>query len=68
MKSNPYNFPIMAFKGYDDPAEIMDFIKQYADYEKIFDKSLKGKMEDFYEALGWGKIPNNNAIFDFFEF
>ena len=39
-----------------------------SDYEKIFNRELKGKIQDFYDALGWGIIPENNLIFEFFEF
>ena len=32
----PYGIESCAFKGYDDPAQIIDFIAQYINYEKIF--------------------------------
>ena len=59
LKKNPFNLDTLAFKGYEDPKEIMDFINMYVDYDKIFKGALEKKIKMFYEALGW-ELPNNN--------
>ena len=51
LKDNPFNIDAIAYKGYDDPKEIMDFINQYVDRDKLFDKALKKKIELFYESM-----------------
>ena len=53
LKENPYHIAQIAFKGYDDPPEIMDYINQYIDYDKLFDRALYKKIKLFYESLSW---------------
>ena len=53
LKSNPLGIDALAFKGYDDPKEITDFIKQYIDYDRLFEGALQKKIKMFYEALNW---------------
>jgi DNA polymerase elongation subunit (family B) len=58
LRTNPFGLDSMGFKGYEDPKEITDFIKQYVDYDKIFEKELEKKLQDFYDALSWGAVIN----------
>ena len=37
LKQNPYGLDGLGFKGYEDPDEIMDLVKTYIDYDKIFE-------------------------------
>jgi hypothetical protein len=53
LKENGFGLDAIAFKGYDDPPKIMDFINQYVDRNKMFSKVLESKLEDFYTALKW---------------
>lgn len=70
LKTNPFNLESIAFKGYDDPVEVMEFIQKYIDYNKNFESNLLKKLNAFYLALGWGEIPrqNHKKINSFFEF
>ena len=68
LKANPFGLDTMAVKGFEDPQEIIKFIIQYIDYERIFIASLENKLGDFYQALNWGTIPKNDNIADFFSF
>jgi len=68
LKNNPFGLESCAVKGFEDPEEILKFITQYIDYEKIFTASLENKLGDFYSALNWGSIPKNDNISDFFSF
>ena len=70
LKTNSLGLDAMAFKNYDDPQEILDFINKYVNYDKIFDRELHNKLESFYGALKWGAVPNHdmkqiNKFFDF---
>ena len=38
------------------PKEIEEFVTQYIDRNKIFEKELKNKLDDFYNALKWDKV------------
>jgi DNA polymerase I len=67
LKNNPLGVKQIAFKGYDDPKQIMDFITEYIDYEKIFSRALLKKIKMFYEALGWEEpVDKKNTLERFF--
>jgi len=68
LTNNPYGFDTMALRGYEDPPEIIEFVDKYIDRNKIFDRELKGKIDDFYAALGWTSLPTNNNVNKFFSF
>lgn len=68
LRDNPYGFDTMALRGYEDPPEIVEFVETYIDRNKIFDRELRGKLDDFYAALGWDKLPENNNMNKFFSF
>jgi DNA polymerase elongation subunit (family B) len=68
LSDNPLGFETMALRGYRDPQVTVDFVAQYIDRNKIFDKELKNKLDDFYAALGWGAFPENNNVAKFFSF
>jgi hypothetical protein len=69
LKQNPYGLDGLAFKGYEDSEQIMDLVKTYIDYDKIFERELLKKLEDFYGALGWGEVLSSQKTAEqFFQF
>jgi DNA polymerase elongation subunit (family B) len=68
LSDNPYGFDTIALRGYQDPDFIVKFVEQYIDRNKIFEKELKNKLDDFYAALNWGSFPENNNAQKFFSF
>jgi len=59
----------LAFSGYNDPPEIIDFISTYIDHNKIFERELKGKLQDFFTAVGWGDVVSEQRTAEkFFSF
>ena len=67
LKDNTLQIKQIAFKGYDDPPEIMEFIEQNVDYEKLFTRALEKKIRMFYDALGWEMpIDKINTLERFF--
>jgi hypothetical protein len=68
LKNNPFGLDTCAVKGFDDPEEILKFITQYIDYDRIFTASLENKLQGFYDALSYGRIPKNDNMSDFFSF
>jgi DNA polymerase elongation subunit (family B) len=69
LKTNPLGLEGLAFKDYNDPKEILDFISQYIDREEIFKSELENKLIDFYNALGWEMVSNETKkAKQFFEF
>lgn len=53
LKNNELGLDALAFRGYEDPPELMEFIEKYADKDKLFERELEGKLRDFYDALDW---------------
>jgi hypothetical protein len=53
LKNNPIGMETIAFKGFEDSPKVIKFIKEYADYEKMYEKALQKKIEMFYESLNW---------------
>ena len=66
--TNKYGLDSCALKGFEDPEQIVKFIQEYIDYEKIFDSALLNKLSDFYNSLGWGTVPKNDNLSNFFSF
>ena len=45
----------MAYKGHEDPPEVLEFIRQFINVEKIYNQVLHKKIMMLYEALGWNE-------------
>jgi DNA polymerase elongation subunit (family B) len=58
LKTNPLGLETLAFKDYNDPKNIMDFVEAYIDRDKIFEAELENKLDDFYNALKWEKVTS----------
>jgi len=59
LKTNPLGLDTVAFKDYNDPKEIMDFVERYVDRDMIYKAELENKVDDFYNALKWQKASND---------
>jgi DNA polymerase elongation subunit (family B) len=69
LKNNPLGIDGLGFTGYEDPEEITNFIATYVDHNRIFEAELKGKLQDFYNALGWGEVMSEQKTAEkFFSF
>jgi len=69
LKDNPLGLSGLAFTGYQDPPEITEFIQTYIDHNKIFERELKGKLQDFYDSIGWGDVVSEQRTAEkFFTF
>jgi len=55
LKDNPFKLDVVGYKGHEDPKEIMDFIKEYINYDKMYEQALTKKLNMFYGALEWKK-------------
>ena len=69
LKQNPFGLEGVAMNGYNDPKEIMDLVNTYIDHDKIFERELLKKLEDFYGALDWGEVLSSTKTAEkFFAF
>ena len=53
LKNNPIGLETVAYKGHEDPPQILDFIRQHINPDKIYKQALHKKIMMLYEALGW---------------
>ena len=68
LKNNSMGFDTIALRGYEDPKQLTEFVEQYIDRNKIFDREIRGKLDDFYASMNWDKLPENNNMNKFFSF
>jgi DNA polymerase elongation subunit (family B) len=69
LKTNPLGLDAVGFTGYEDPPEIIEFISTYINHNKIFERELKGKLQDFFDAIGWGEVISEQKVAEkFFSF
>jgi len=67
LTENPFGIEAIAFKGYEDPNEIMDFIGTHINYEKMFDAVFEKKLDALYDAMQWTlPSPNEEVMNQFF--
>ena len=53
LKPNPIGLQTIAYKGYEDPPEVLDFIRQFINPSKLYKQALHKKIMMFYQALNW---------------
>jgi hypothetical protein len=69
LKTNPLGLDTTGLKGHNDPPQILKLVEQYIDYDRIWEKELENKLDDFYKAMNWEKPnPNLNKAAEFFGF
>mgnify|MGYP006088714215 FL=1 len=67
LKNNTLGLNAVAYKGHEDPPEIMEFINKNIDHDKIYGQSLTKKLQMFYDCLDWGKpVDEEQSIERFF--
>lgn len=67
LKNNQLGLSQIAYKGYEDPIEILQFIRENIDIEKIYKQALKKKIQMFYDSLNWGSpVDEEQSIERFF--
>ena len=67
LKNNSIGMETIAFKGHEDSPKVIKFIKDYADYEKMYEKALEKKIAMFYESLMWSlPMDKSSTIEKFF--
>jgi len=58
LKPNELAMESCGYKGYEDPPQIIEFIKTYIDHKKMYAQMLEKKIMMFYETLKWD-VPVN---------
>jgi len=58
LKENEFGFDSIAYKGYEDPPQILELIKKFIDHNKMFEQAMSKKIGMFYKALKWGGVED----------
>ena len=62
LKPNQYGIEVLAFRGYHDPQPIVDFISTYYDGLALYERELRTKIDDFYDAMKWQPASESDEI------
>ncbi len=58
---NDFCIDQLAFKADDtDPDQILEFIAEHIDRQKMYNRELRSKLEEIYTCIGW-KYPNRGS-------
>ena len=66
LKENEFGFDSIAYKGYEDPPQIIEFIKTNIDYKKMYAQMLEKKIMMFYDTLKWNEPVNKKTSMERF--
>ena len=66
LKNNNFGLKVLAYKGYEDPPEIMKFIRDNINPSKLYKQALEKKIMMFYEALGWDEPTDSTKTIERF--
>ena len=66
LKENEFGFDTIAYKGYEDPPQILDMIKNYIDHSRMFEQAMSKKIGMFYEAMGWEAVVDKQQSIERF--
>ena len=61
LKENTFGFDAIAFKGHEDPKEILELIKNHIDHNKMYEQAMSKKLGMFYQALDWGGVEDKTT-------
>jgi DNA polymerase elongation subunit (family B) len=56
LKTNPLGLDSVAFTGHSDPPEIEELVNTYIDHNRLFERELEGKLQIFFDSIGWGQV------------
>ena len=61
LKENEFGFDTIAYKGYEDPPQILELIKNYIDHNKMYEQQVvkEGRYVLQSIKLGWSRGHNN---------
>ena len=66
LKNNPIGLETIAYKGHEDPPQVLDFIRQNINPTKLYKQALHKKIMMLYEALGWDEPTDSSKTIERF--
>ena len=66
LKENEFGFDTIGYKGWEDPPQILDFIKKYIDHNRMFEQAMDKKIGMFYKSMGWTDVVDKQQSIERF--
>ena len=66
LKQNTLAMESCGYKGYEDPPQIIEFIKTHIDHKRMYAQMLEKKIMMFYESLKWNEPVNKKTSMERF--
>jgi len=66
LKENEFGFDTIAYKGYEDPPQILELIKTNIDHSKMYEQAMSKKLGMFYEAMSWEAVVDKTQSIERF--
>ena len=66
LKENTFGFDAIAYKGWEDPPQILDFIKNHIDHNRMFEQAMSKKIGMFYQAMSWEAVVDKTQSIERF--
>jgi len=66
LKQNPLGLNTIAYKGHEDPIELLDFIRKYINHNKLYKQALHKKIMMLYESMNWSEPTDSSKTIERF--
>ena len=66
LKDNEFGFDSIGFKGYEDPPQLLDFIKKNIDHNRMYEQAMTKKIGMFYDSMKWEAVVDKQASIERF--
>ena len=66
LKDNEFGFDTIAYKGYEDPPQILEMIKNKIDHNKMYEQAMSKKLGMFYDAMKWEAVVDKQISIERF--
>ena len=66
LRQNELGLESCGYKGYEDPPQIIEFVKTHINYKKMYAQMLEKKIMMFYDTLKWNEPVNKKTSMERF--
>ncbi len=66
LKDNEFGFDSIGFKGYEDPPQLLKFIKDNIDHNRMYEQAMTKKIGMFYDSMKWEAVVDKQASIERF--
>ena len=66
LKNNEFGFDTIAYKGYEDPPQILELIKTHIDHDRMFEQAMTKKIGMLYKAMSLDNVVDKTKSIERF--